>query len=114
MEERRGDKRLPIGIKISISNLYKEDTNTIMDLDLNVEVIDISSKGIGFISKCILPVGYYFIANIELAPELPQIITDVRVIRSAAIDKENYRYGCEFVSISPSVRQMLDEFAASL
>ncbi len=114
MEERRGDKRLPIGIKISISNLYKENTNTIMDLDLNVEVIDISSKGIGFISKCILPVGYYFIADIELSPELPQIITDVRVIRSSAIDKENYRYGCEFVSISPSVRQMLDEFAASL
>ena len=114
MEERRGDKRVPIGIKLSISNLYKEDTNTIMDLDLNVEVIDISSKGIGFISQCILPVGYYFIANIELSPEFPQIITDVRVIRSTAIDRNSYRYGCEFVSISPSVRQMLDDFSASL
>lgn len=114
MEERRGDRRVPIGIKLSISNLYKEDTNTIMDLDLNVEVIDISSKGIGFISQCILPVGYYFIANIELSPELPQIITDVRVIRSSAVDKENYRYGCEFVSISPSVGQMLDEFSERL
>ena len=114
MEEKRHDKRLPIGIKLSISNLYKEDTNTIMDLDLNVEVIDISSKGIGFVSRCILPVGYYFIANIELSPELPQIITDVRVIRSAAIDKEQYRYGCEFVSISPSVGKMLDEFSEGL
>ena len=114
MEERRTDKRVPIGIKLSISNLYKEDTNTIMDLDLNVEVVDISSKGIGFVSRCILPVGYYFIANIELSPELPQIITDVRVIRSAAIDKEQYRYGCEFVSISPSVGKMLDEFSEGL
>ena len=114
MEERRGDKRVPIGIKLSISNLYKEDTNTIMDLDLNVEVVDISSKGIGFVSQCILPVGYYFIANIELSPELPQIITDVRVIRSAAIDKDHYRYGCEFVSISPSVGKMLDEFSEGL
>ncbi len=114
MEENRHDKRVPIGIKLSISNLYKENTNTIMDLDLNVEVIDISSKGIGFISQCILPVGYYFIANIELSPDFPQIITDVRVIRSSAIDKENYRYGCEFVSISPSVKQMLDDFSASL
>ena len=114
MEERRTDKRVPIGIKLSISNLYKEDTNTIMDLDLNVEVIDISSKGIGFVSRCILPVGYYFIANIELSPELPQIITDVRVIRSTAIDKEHYRYGCEFVSISPSVGKMLDEFSEGL
>ena len=114
MEERRGDKRVPIGIKLSISNLYKEDTNTIMDLALDVEVVDISSKGIGFVSQCILPVGYYFIANIELSPGLPQIITDVRVIRSAAIDKSNYRYGCEFVSISPSVGTMLDEFAKTL
>ena len=114
MEEKRHDRRVPIGIKLSISNLYKENTNTIMDLDLNVEVIDISSKGIGFISQCILPVGYYFIANIELSPDFPQIITDVRVIRSSAIDKENYRYGCEFVSISPSVKQMLDDFSASL
>lgn len=114
MEERRNDTRVPIGIKLSISNLYKEDTNTIMDLDLDVEVVDISSKGIGFISHCILPVGYFFIANIELSPEYPQIITDVRVIRSNAIDKENYRYGCEFVSISPSVKNMLDEFSASL
>ena len=114
MEERRLDKRVPIGIKLSISNLYKEDTNTIMDLDLNVEVVDISSKGIGFVSQCILPVGYYFIANIELSPELPQIITDFRVIRSAAIDKDHYRYGCEFVSISPSVGKMLDEFSEGL
>ena len=114
MEEKRQERRVPIGIKLSISNLYKEDTNTIMDLDLNVEVIDISSKGIGFVSQCILPVGYYFIANIELSPEFPQIITDVRVIRSTAVDKNNYRYGCEFVSISPSVGKMLDEFSANL
>ncbi len=114
MEEKRQDRRVPIGIKLSVSNLYKENTNTIMDLDLDVEVIDISSKGIGFVSQCILPVGYFFIANIELSPEFPQIITDVRVIRSSAIDKETYRYGCEFVSISPSVKQMLDDFASQL
>ncbi len=114
MEEKRQDKRVPIGIKLTVSNLYKEHTNTIMDLDLDVEVIDISSKGIGFISQCILPVGYYFIANIELAPQYPQIITDVRIIRSSAIDKEHYRYGCEFVSISPSVGKMLDDFSVTL
>lgn len=114
MQEKRHGKRLPIGIKLSVTNLYKEDTNTIMDLDLKVNVVDISSKGIGFTSKCILPVGYYFIADLELANDLPQIITDVRIIRSNAIDKENYHYGCEFVSISPNVSKMLDEFALRL
>ena len=114
MQEKRQDKRLPIDIKLTISDLYKEDTNTIMDLDFDVEVIDISSKGIGFLSDCILPTGYFFIANIELAPDLPQIITDVRVIRSSAVDMNTYRYGCEFVSISPSVIKMLDEFSERL
>lgn len=111
MQEKRQDKRLPIGIKLTISSLYKEDTNTLMDLDMDVEVVDISSKGIGFNSECILPVGYFFIANIELSFNLPQIITDVRIIRSQAIDKKTYHYGCEFVSISPSVGKLLDEYA---
>lgn len=114
MNEKRQTKRLPVGIRLSVTNLYKENVNTIMDLELPVEVIDISSRGIGFVSKCILPVGYFFIANLELAEDLPQIITDVRIIRSEAIDKEYYRYGCEFVSISPSVSSMLDEFSHRL
>lgn len=110
MEEKREEKRLTLGMKLSISDLYKEDTNTIMDISSDIEVTDISSKGIGFISECILPVGYYFIANLELAKDLPQIITDVRIIRSSAIDKTRYQYGCEFVEISPRVKKMLEDF----
>lgn len=114
MDEKRADNRITIGAKLSVSNLYKEDTNTIMDLDMDVNVVDISSTGIGFTSDCIFPVGYYFIANIELAPDLPQIITDVRIIRSEAIDRNTYHYGCEFVCISPSVEKMLDDYAARI
>lgn len=110
MSEKRGDKRIPIGMTISISDLYKEGVGTIMDLDSSIEITDISSKGIGFISKCILPIGYYFIADIELSSDLPQIITDVRIIRSRAIDYETYHYGAQFVSISPSVKEMLSKY----
>ena len=110
MNEKRANKRLGIGIKLSISDLYKEDTNTIMDLDSPIEVTDISAEGIGFISECILPTGYYFIANIELSQQLPQIITDVRIIRSSAVDKTTYQYGCEFVSISPRFKKILEDF----
>ena len=114
MDEKRKGLRLPIEIKLTVTNLYKEGSNSIMDLNMPVEVTDISSKGIGFVSECILPTGYYFIANIELAQDLPQIITDVRIIRSNAINKETYHYGCEFVSISSSVEKMLDEFSERL
>lgn len=114
MDEKRANKRLEIGIELSISDLYKENTNTIMDIDSPIEVTDISADGIGFISECILPIGYYFIANIELARELPQIITDVRILRSSAIDKTRYQYGCEFVSVSPRVKKMLEDFEKKL
>ena len=114
MEEKRAEKRLEIGIRLSISDLYKESANTITDIDSPIEVTDISAKGIGFISECILPIGYYFIANLELASDLPQIITDVRIVRSDAIDHEHYQYGCEFVSISPHVKKMLEDFEKRL
>lgn len=114
IQEKRQAKRLILGMKLSISDLYKENTNTITDISSSIEVTDISANGIGFISECILPTGYYFIANLELAPDLPQIITDVRIIRSSAIDMERYQYGCEFVSIAPNVRKMLEEFEERL
>ena len=114
MNEKRKDKRIPVGINLSISDLYKENTNTISDISSPIEVTDISAKGIGFISKSILPIGYFFIANIELYRDMPQIITDVRIIRSHAIDKDTYQYGCEFVAISPRVSKMLDDFEERL
>lgn len=110
MQEKRFDKRIPIGMALSISDLYKDGVDAIVDLESSIEVTDISSRGIGFISKCILPIGYYFIADIEVSRELPQIITDVRVVRSNAIDKETYHYGAEFVEASPSVKKMLEKF----
>lgn len=110
MEEKRLDKRIPIGMSLSISDLYKDGVDTIMDLDSAIEITDISARGLGFISKCVLPIGYYFIADIEVSRELPQIITDVRVVRSNAIDKETYHYGAEFIAVSPSVRKMLTKY----
>ena len=114
MDEKRLDKRIPIGMSLSISDLYKDGVDAIVDLESSIQVTDISSHGIGFISKCILPIGYYFIADIEVSNNLPQIITDVRIVRSNAIDKENYHYGAQFVSVSPSVKKMLKEFEENI
>lgn len=108
--EKRADKRIPLSMSISVSDLYKEDVDAIMDIESEIEVTDISPTGIGFISKCILPIGYYFIADIEISKELPQIITDVRIIRSRAIDYEHFHYGAQFMSISPHVKSMLEKF----
>ncbi len=114
MQEKRREKRIPINVRLSVSDLYTGDSNTISDMSSPIEVTDISAKGIGFISEAVLPVGFVFIANIELDRELPQIITDVRIIRSSAIDDSHYQYGCEFVSVSPRVSKMLDDYEDQL
>ena len=85
MQEKRREKRIPITIKLSVSDLYPEDVNTVIDMSSPIEVTDISAKGIGFLSGAVLPVGFIFIANIELDKSLPQIITDLRIIRSQAL-----------------------------
>ncbi len=114
MEEKRKEKRIPIGFNLSVSDLYQENPYALKDISSSIDVTDISAKGIGFICETVLPVGYIFIANIELYRDMPQIITDVKIIRSLAIDKTHYQYGCEFVSISPKVSKMLDDFEARL
>ena len=114
MQEKRKEKRIPINISLLKSDLYTGDQNTVADISSPIEVTDISAKGLGFISDAVLQPGFTFIANIELDRELPQIITDVRIIRSACIGDERYQYGCEFVSISPRVSKMLDDFEKRL
>ena len=110
MDEKRRTKRIPIGFKLGVSDIYADDPGTVIDTSSPVEITDISPRGIGFVSADVLPIGYFFIANIELDRNLPQIITDIRIIRSQAIDNGHYQYGCEFVSISPRVKKMLDDF----
>ena len=110
MQEKRKEKRIPIDIKLSVSDLYPEDVTGMIEVSSPIEVTDISPKGIGFLCDAVLPVGFIFIANIELDKALPQIITDVRIIRSQAVENGLYRYGSELVSISPRVAKMLDDF----
>lgn len=110
MQEKRREKRIPINVQLSVSDLYTEETNSVADISSPIEVTDISPKGFGFLSSVALPIGYHFIANIELDRDLPQIITDVRIIRGQSLENGHYQYGCEFVSISPRVAKMLDDF----
>ena len=114
MQEKRSEKRIPLNVSLSVSDLYTGDTNTVTDINAPIMVTDISAKGFGFISQTVLPVGCIFIANIELDRDLPQIITDVRIIRSQAVENDSYQYGCEFVSISPRVSKMLGDYEQKL
>ena len=48
MQEKRKNVRLPIKLKLEVSNLFKQDGVKIENLDAEIEVFDISKAGIGF------------------------------------------------------------------
>ncbi len=109
MEEKRRSKRFPVHIELCICDLFKQDTTGIHDLDSPIEVIDISRHGIGFISQCILPVGYYFNAKLDLYDEsTPSVFTVVKIVRCESHDRHHYRYGCEFAKPAEDIYAVLE------
>ena len=59
MQEKRKNVRLPIKLKLEVSNLFKQDGVKIENLDAEIEVFDISKAGIGFMSLSKLPAVSY-------------------------------------------------------
>ena len=115
MDDRRKSTRLPVHIELCLCDLFKQDTTGIHDLDTPIEVIDISSHGIGFISECILPVGYFFNAKLDLYDsDTPAVFTVVKLIRSESYDMTHYRYGCEFTQPADDVSQLIHQCTARM
>lgn len=108
MDERRKQKRLPITMSLEILNLYKQDHELISDIHAPIEVVNISQTGIGFRSKSILPVGYYFNASINLGSE-DTLHSVIRIIRSQP-DGETTYYGCEFVGVASVLSYIFEEY----
>jgi PilZ domain. len=113
MEERRKSKRMPITLSLEINNLYKQDNVQVSNLNAPIEVINISKTGIGFITKSVLPIGYYFNANLNLASE-DTLHCVIKIIRSQLIEGGNTEYGCEFVGMADILSYMFDEYSGRI
>ena len=100
MQEKRRSKRLSAHIKLSISDLFKQNNNGIHGLEAPIEVTDISRHGVAFMSECVLPLDYYFNASVTLNQDTPPLFTVVKIVRCEVLDKEHYLYGCEFTHLA--------------
>lgn len=109
MEERRKEKRMPITLSLEINNLYKQDNVQVVDLHAPIEVINISKSGIGFCTKSVLPLGYYFNANINMGVE-DTLHCVIKIIRNKAVENEETLYGCEFVGMADILSYLFDEY----
>lgn len=109
MKERRRAKRMPVELSLDINNLYKQDNVQVSNLNAPIEVVNISKTGIGFQSESVLPVGYYFNANINLGNE-DTLHCVIKIIRSQPAANNQTMYGCEFVGMAAILSYIFDEY----
>lgn len=109
MEERRKAKRMPVSLSLEIINLYKQNNIMVSDLHAPIDVIDISKTGMGFISKSVLPIGFYFNANINLGDD-DILHCVIQIIRSQPLNDGRTNYGCEFVGMAAVLSYIFDEY----
>lgn len=110
MNERRRHKRLPIHLELEINQLYKQDHVIIGGLEEEIEVINISRTGLGFMSNAEFPLDYYFNAKIEF--DKKQFFYCVlKIIRKEVLD-DSILYGCEFVGLAEFLSKKVDEYEA--
>lgn len=112
MDEKRRSKRIQASLKLNVSSIFKQDNIKISNISSPIEVTNVSRGGIGFISKSILPIGYYFNAELALGSTENTIFCVVRIIRCTPQDNDTFSYGCEFVGMAPVLSYIFDDFEA--
>ncbi len=113
MDERRKNKRLPIFLELEISKLFKQDNEIIENIEEEIEVINISKTGIGFLSQADFPLDYYFNAKIEFDKER-FFYCVIKIIRKEIVEGNAAIYGCEFVGLAEFLSKKVDEYEAIL
>ena len=82
------------------------------NINAPIEVFDISKAGIGFKTKSVLPIGYYFNARLVLADN-GALNCVVCIIRQQQRE-DDYIYGCEIVGTASIMDYVINDYAASL
>lgn len=108
MQDRRQSKRVRVTLDLVVSSLFIQDNDKI-SIDSPIIVKDVSRTGIGFVSKSILPLNYYFNAALNLGDVDSVLYSVVKIIRCEALEDDEYSYGCEFVGMAPVLDYIFDE-----
>ena len=112
--EQRKERRLPARLTLEVSTLFKQDSVRVEDINAPIEVFDVSKAGIGFKTKSVLPVGYYFNARLELGAEGANLNCVVQIIRSQDNGDEGFIYGCIIVGEASVMDYVFKEYASEI
>jgi len=111
MNEKRREERMKVDLMLNVSSLFKQNNIEIANVDSPIEVLDVSKSGIGFISKSVLPLDFYFNAALQLGNDNGLLYCVVKIVRCEPLSKDEYTYGCEFIGMAPILDYIFDDFA---
>ncbi|MGB8453464.1 MAG: PilZ domain-containing protein [Anaerocolumna sp.] len=110
MSEKRRSRRLEVNLKLNISSLFKQDNIRVDNIDAPIEVVNMSKDGIGFKSRSILPIDFYFNAKLQLGDADSSLYCVVKIIRQEAEGDGAFMYGAEFIGMPSVLLYIFDEF----
>ena len=108
MVNKRRAKRVKVTLEQTVSSLFDQDNDKI-NIDSPIMVKDISKYGLGFISKSLLPIKYYFHDALKLGSDESTLYCVVKIIRCEALEDDEYSYGCEFVGLAPVLDYIFED-----
>lgn len=112
MTEKRRYKRYAANITLNISDLFDQEHLNIGSLGYPIHITDISKDGIGFHSKDVIPLNYYFNAMLDLgASDNSVLYSVVKIIRCNELENGEYHYGCQFVGMSSILDYLFANYA---
>ena len=106
--ENRRSQRVPAFMHLQVSSVFKQNNVHVSNLNAPIEVIDISKYGIGFVTKSILPIGFYFDLRLQFEDGRDSVNCVVRIVRRKQRDDGFSVYGCEFIGMSPVFDYIFD------
>lgn len=101
-DEQRKNKRIPIKMDLEVSSLFKQDNVHVKNINAPVEITDVSRSGIGFVTKSVLPIGFYFNSRLEFENKNDSLNCVVKIVRREQNDDGTTFYGCQFIGM-PSI-----------
>lgn len=112
MVERRRYKRYAAHVTLNISDIFDQEHIDINCINSPIEVVDISKDGIGFRSKDVIPLNYYFNAKLDLgSSDQSELYFVVKIIRCQNTEEGDFIYGCQFVGMASILGYLFDEYS---
>lgn len=99
MTEQRRNIRIPVKMNLEVSDIFKQDNVKVSNINAPIEVIDICRDGIGFVTKSVLPIGFYFNSRLEFHSSQNAINCVIQIIRQSKSEDGLYHYGCTFTGM---------------